>query len=97
MFFTHKRKGSSRYEVMRYSLPVFHSGKSNYVDFLAYDPVSGTMRRKKYMLDHIRKVSERKAQAAELMANITRKVLTISTKLISWNMGVYVLGLTFNV
>lgn len=74
MFSATKRKGSSRYEVMRYSLPVYHSGKSNYVDFLAYDPVSGTMRRKKYMLDHIRRVSERKAQAAELMANITRRL-----------------------
>lgn len=74
MFSPTKRKGSSRYDVVKYSLPVYHTGKSNYVDFLAYDPVSGTMRRKKYMLDYITKASERKERAAELVANITRRL-----------------------
>lgn len=74
MYSSTKRKGSSRYEVMKYTLPIYHSKKNHYVDFLAYDPVSGTMRRKKYMLDHIKLVSARKAMAAELIANITKRL-----------------------
>lgn len=62
------------YEVVHYSLPKLHTGKSWYVDFKCWDPVDGVMKRKKYHLDYIKKVTERKKRAAELIANITERL-----------------------
>lgn len=62
------------YEVTSYSLPKLHEGKKWFVDFLCFDPVEGRMRRKKYHLDGIRTVRERRRRAAELIANITDRL-----------------------
>ena len=72
--YTKKRKGAPVSEVVSYTLPKLHTGKTWYVDFLAFDPVVGKMRRKKYMLDAIKKVNERKARAAEIITNTTLRL-----------------------
>lgn len=45
-------------EVLSFTYPKLHTGKSWYVDFTSYDPAVGKMRRKKYMLDSIEKVTQ---------------------------------------
>lgn len=69
-----KRKGNSIHEIVTYTPPKLHTGKNWYVDFLCYDPVDGKMRRKKYMLDSIAKVSDRKKRAAELITIISNQL-----------------------
>ena len=68
------KKGSSLHEVISYTLPKLHTGKNWYVDFLCFDPVDGKMRRKKYMLDSIKKLSDRKKQAADIISNCTNRL-----------------------
>ncbi len=68
---TIRSKGAKADEILNYSLPKLHTGKSWYVDFLCFDPACGKMKRKKYMLDGIRKASERRARAAEIITNVT--------------------------
>lgn len=68
------RKGASINEVITYTLPTLHSGKSWYVDFLCYDPLEEKMKRKKFMLDSIKKPSDRKKRAAEIIANCTHRL-----------------------
>ena len=58
-----------------FTLPQLHTGKSWYVDFFAWDPVSERMKRKKYMLDRTKKPSDRRAIAALLITNITQRLI----------------------
>ena len=51
--FSQKRRSNSIKEIIGYTLPKLHTGKNWYVDFMAYDPAEGRMKRKKYMLDSI--------------------------------------------
>lgn len=69
-----KRKGTSLHDIVTYTLPKLHTGKNWYIDFVCYDPIDGIMRRKKYMLDSITKLSERKKRAAEIIANVTNQL-----------------------
>lgn len=41
---------------MGFTYPRLHTGKSWYVDFTSFDPATGTMRRKKYMLDSVKDI-----------------------------------------
>lgn len=59
------RKGSTINNIVDYTLPKLHTGKNWYVDFTCFDPADGKMRRKKYMLDSIAKISDQKKRAAE--------------------------------
>lgn len=74
MFSTRKRKGASLTEIVTYTLPKLHTGKNWYIDFKCYDPVDGKMKRKKFMLDSIVKVSERKKRAAEIITITTNRL-----------------------
>ena len=74
MYSSKTRKGASIKEVVSYTLPKLHTGKNWYVDFTCYDPVDGKMRRKKFMLDSIAKISDRKKRAADIIANATAKL-----------------------
>ena len=67
-------------DILGYTHPVYHdSGKSFYVDFKAFDPVTGKLRRKKYHLDNIKSKRQRK-QHADVLIN------TLLTKLrAGWN------------
>ena len=68
------RKGSTINNIVDYPLPKLHTGKNWYVDFTCFDPADGKMRRKKYMLDSISKISERKKRGAEIIANATSRL-----------------------
>lgn len=68
------RRGASVYDVSTYSVPRLHEGKKWFVDFLCFDPVAGRMRRKKYHLDGIRSVRERRRRAAELIATLLARL-----------------------
>lgn len=57
---------------MNFTYPKLHTGKTWYVDFLAYDPATGTMRRKKYHLDGIKKVTERRKRGVELIESLLK-------------------------
>lgn len=61
-------------EVLNFTYPRLHTGKSWYVDFRAFDPASGTMRRKKYMLDRIPKLGDRRKRASELIESLLKKL-----------------------
>ena len=60
--------------VIAYTLPKLHTGKNWYVDFTCYDPLTQTMRRKKYMLDRIKSIKQRRQRASELITAITYKL-----------------------
>ncbi len=67
-----RTKGAGINDIVTYTLPKLHKTKKSWwVDFLAIDPASGELKRKKYMLDSIKKAGERKARAAEIIANVT--------------------------
>ena len=51
-------KRNTASELLGFTYPKLHTGKSWYVDFYATDPTSGEMRRKKYKLDGLKKISE---------------------------------------
>lgn len=59
-------------EVLGFTYPKLHVGKNWYVDFYAFDPATDSMRRKKYMLDRIGKVSERKRRATEIIESLLK-------------------------
>ena len=71
-----RKKGACAYDVVSYSLPTYHEGKTCYVDFVCFDPVSETMRRKKYHLDGIPRKADRRRRATELIALLTAKLRT---------------------
>lgn len=52
---------------MGFSYPKLYEGKQWYVGFQVYDPATGKLRRKKYMLNSIKKISERRHRAAEII------------------------------
>lgn len=70
-----KAKDNSVTAMIGFTLPQLHTGKNWFVDFMAYDPVSNRMKRKKYMLDHKKKIRERRLLASILITNITQKLL----------------------
>lgn len=72
--FSRKRKGSPLAAIVSYTLPKLHTGKTWYVDFTCYDPAEQKMKRKKYMLDRITKVTERRKMAAEIITNTTLRL-----------------------
>lgn len=67
-----RKNFSPKSEVLGFTYPKLHTGKSWYVDFFALDPAQGTMRRKKYMLDGIAKVTERRKRATELIESLLK-------------------------
>lgn len=63
-------------EIIGYTLPRIHRGKSYYVDFFAYDPTTDRLKRKRYMLDRYHNRAEREKIAAVLVYNLTHKLLS---------------------
>lgn len=61
-------------DIVGYTLPRLHTGKSWYVDFYAYDPTIDGLKRKKYMLDKYR-LKERKHIATILVTNLTQQLI----------------------
>ena len=58
--------------MLQFTPPKLHKGKKWYVDFYAYDPADGSMRRKKYHVDNAGKISDRHRRASELIESLTR-------------------------
>lgn len=58
-----------------WTIPQLHLGKSSYVSFSAFDPVSGRMKRKKVMLDHIKKKANRRVYADYLIKKLIEKLV----------------------
>lgn len=67
-----RKNFSPQREVLGFTYPKLHTGKSWYIDFTSYDPATGTMRRKKYMLDRIGKVSDRRKRASEMIESLLK-------------------------
>ena len=61
-------------ELIGFTYPKLHCGKSWYVDFYAFDPSTGEMRRKKFKLDGIPRISEKRRRAAEIIEAVTRQL-----------------------
>lgn len=56
--------------------PQIHLGKSSYVSFSAFNPVTGRMKRKKIMLDRLKKRSEKRVYGEHLLKQITERLLS---------------------
>lgn len=67
-----RKKLNSLSEVLKFTYPKLHTGSKWYVDFYAYDPATDTMRRKKYHLDNIEKITERRKRANEMIESLTK-------------------------
>lgn len=67
-----RKNFSPKSEVLGFTYPKLHTGKSWYVDFFSLDPATGTMRRKKYMLDSIGKVTDRRKRAQEMIESLMK-------------------------
>lgn len=76
MYSTERRKGASLSGIITYTLPKLHTGKNWYIDFKCFDPLEQTMKRKKYMLDSIEKISLRKKRAAEIITTLTNRLIS---------------------
>lgn len=61
-------------EINEWTYPVLHQGKQWYVDFFAYDPSRGAMRRKKFMLDRYKEKKARRVMASELICGLVAKL-----------------------
>ncbi len=59
-----------------FTYPRLHTGKSWYIDFLAFDPAEGKMKRKKYMLDNIPTIRERRARSVEIINSLLKLLRT---------------------
>lgn len=67
-----RKKLNSLSEVLKFTFPKLHTGSKWYVDFYAYDPATDTMRRKKFHLDNIEKITERRKRANEMIEGLTK-------------------------
>lgn len=67
-----RKNFTPRSEVLCFTYPKLHTGKSWYVDFYSFDPATGSMKRKKYMLDSVAKVKDRRRQAAEMIESLLK-------------------------
>ena len=61
-------------DLNEWTYPILHQGKQWYVDFWAYDPTRGCMRRKKFMLNRYPTQRAKKTMAAELTHNLVAKL-----------------------
>lgn len=73
MYFSQKELISQK-ALVEFTMPRLHKGKQWYVDFFAYDPASGRLRRKKYMLDRMKGNREKSAMASVLISNLYEKL-----------------------
>ena len=73
MYLTDNQTLSAK-QLNEWSYPVLHTGKQWYVDFFAYDPARGKMRRKKFMLDRYKQRRARRVMATELIHNLVMKL-----------------------
>ena len=56
-------------------MPTLHTKSEWYIDFKAYDPVSSSLRRKKYMIPMKGRKNDRMKYAKTLMSDLTNRLL----------------------
>lgn len=61
-------------EIRRYTPPVYHQGKESYIDFYAFDPATGKMRRKKIKLNKIKNANHRRKYCNNLMNRLSEQL-----------------------
>ena len=59
-------------DIVGYTPPALHKGVRWFVDFSAYDPARGLMRRKRYYITDNLSISAKKHRAAEIMEVLTK-------------------------
>ncbi len=69
------KKNSIQTEARTWTPPVYHKGRENYVDFYAFDPAVGRLKRKKIMLDRISSQRARNTYAKQLIEELTQKLI----------------------
>ena len=74
MFSSKKEILSDDFPVIDFIPPRRHEGKNPYVSFYQVDPMTGRMKRKKYMLSRFKKGKERDFAANRIIANIINLV-----------------------
>ena len=74
MYFSEKQLLTCK-EIVTFTLPKLHRGKSWYVDFFAYDPSIDGLRRKKYMLNRYKTRKEKESMATILIQNIYQRLI----------------------
>ena len=62
-------------EIKKWTPPRLHLGKESYVDFMAYDPLSGKMKRKKIMVGRIKGRKAQREYADGIIQRLTEKLL----------------------
>lgn len=72
--FAENSKNNSIKEIIGYSYPKLHIGKEWYIGFNAFDPATGTIRRKKIKLNHIEKITERRKFASGLIYRLSKQL-----------------------
>lgn len=70
-----KNDNEKKFSLIHFTPPRRHDGKQSYISFEIVDPISGLMKRKKYMLDRYKKGPERDLMAAQLIATIYTKLM----------------------
>ncbi len=63
-------------EIKGYTPPLLSMGKQNFVYFYAFEPVSGTMKRKKIMLDRIKGKAKVRQAGKEIIKRLTDKLIS---------------------
>ena len=72
--FSKKKPDNFHFKVVDFIPPQRHDGRESYVWFSQVDPMTGRMKRKKYMLDRFREGRERDVAANRIIANIYNQV-----------------------
>ena len=70
-----KNKSNSTNSLINFTPPRRHDGKQSYISFEITDPLTGRLKRKKYMLDKYKQGKERDMMAAQIISNIYYKLM----------------------
>ena len=82
-------------EIKSYTPPILHTGKDWYIDFYAFNPVDGVMKRKKIKLNFIKSVKERRAYAKGCINRLSEKRLSGNFWLLSFKISYLCLPLFY--
>ncbi len=61
-------------EIKRYTLPTLREGKVWYIEFYAFSPAEGRLKRKRIKVNRIQKTTQRRAYCKEVMAKIASEL-----------------------
>ena len=67
-------KSSGTDYVKQFTLPVLRESTEWYIEFYAFDPAQGKLRRKKIKINRIKSIGRRRAYAREVMGRITSQL-----------------------